>query len=189
MTPKALTGGFSDAPLQSALAFRAILQAMARPGTIHEVAGALPPAPLSVAAGVALLTLADQSTPVYLAGATDTDAVRDWLAFHLGAPVVGAADAEFALGTWDDLQPVSRFRIGQPDYPDRSATLIVEVDRLEPEGARLTGPGIRQTARLNLPGIEDLQTNAAMFPLGFDCLLACGTRLAALPRSTRLEVC
>jgi alpha-D-ribose 1-methylphosphonate 5-triphosphate synthase subunit PhnH len=189
MTPTALTGGFVDAPLQSARAFRSILQAMARPGTIHDLTGALPPAPVSVATGVALLTLADQSTPVHLAGAADTPAVRDWLAFHLGAPLVGAEDAEFALGTWDDLQPVSRFRIGQPDYPDRSATLIVAVDRLEPEGARLSGPGIRRAARLSLPGIDALQANAAMFPLGFDCLFTCGNCIAALPRSTRLEVC
>ncbi|MFZ0097507.1 MAG: phosphonate C-P lyase system protein PhnH [Gemmobacter sp.] len=189
MTPAALTGGFVDAPLQSARAFRSILQAMARPGTIHDLTGALPPAPVSVATGVALLTLADQSTPVYLAGAADTPSVRDWLAFHLGAPLVGTEDAEFALGTWDDLQPVSRFRIGQPDYPDRSATLIVAVDRLEPEGARLCGPGIRQAARLSLPGIDALQANAAMFPLGFDCLFTCGNRIAALPRSIRLEVC
>jgi alpha-D-ribose 1-methylphosphonate 5-triphosphate synthase subunit PhnH len=189
MTPAALTGGFADAPLQSAQAFRSILQAMARPGTIHDLTGASPPSPLSVAAGVALLTLADPSTPVHLAGATDTPAVRDWLTFHLGAPLVGAEDADFALGTWADLQPVSRFRIGQPDYPDRSATLIVAVDHLEPEGVRLCGPGIRGAAQLSLPGIPALQANTAIFPLGFDCLFTCGTRIAALPRSTRLEVC
>ena len=46
MNPDALTGGFDVPPLQSARAFRALLEAMARPGTIHKVEGALPPAPL-----------------------------------------------------------------------------------------------------------------------------------------------
>ena len=35
----ALSGGFTEAPLQSARAFREILEAMARPGTIRRVAG------------------------------------------------------------------------------------------------------------------------------------------------------
>ena len=70
-----------------------------------------------------------------------------------------------------------------------AATLIVAVDHLEPEGARLCGPGIRASAQLSLPGIPALQANTAMFPLGFYCLFTCGTRIAALPRSTRLEVC
>ncbi|WP_323042342.1 phosphonate C-P lyase system protein PhnH [Gemmobacter sp.] len=182
-----LTGGFADPAVQSAQAFRALLEAMARPGRIHAVAGAAPPAPLSVAAGVALLTLTDSTTPVYLAGAADCDGLRGWIAFHTGAPLVGAGLAQFAVGTWADLLPVTRFRIGEPAWPDRSATLIVETDRLEPQGARLTGPGIATEARLTLPETAAFQANRALFPLGFDVILTCGDRLAALPRSTRVE--
>ena len=53
----ALIGGFAQGPQQSARAFRAALEAMARPGTIWTVEGAVPPAPLSVAAGVLLLVV------------------------------------------------------------------------------------------------------------------------------------
>lgn len=187
MTPDALTGGFADAPRQSARAFRAVLEAMARPGRIETVDGATPPAPLSMAAGVALLTLADPTTPLHLAGAMDCAALRDWIAFHIGAPLSDAEHADFALGTWADLQPVSRFRIGQPDYPDRSATLIVELDRLTPQGACLTGPGIQTATWLSLPETAAFRANRALFPLGFDCIFTCGNRLAGLPRSTRVE--
>lgn len=183
----ALDGGFTDAPVQSAQAFRAILEAMARPGSLHTVAGAQPPAPVSVAAGVALLTLTDGTTPLHLAGAADCQAMRDWVAFHIGAPLVGAAEAAFALGRWEALQPISRFRIGLPDYPDRSATLIVEVDGLTADGAHLTGPGIETQAHLNLPDIAAFRANAAQFPLGVDCLFTHGDRLAGLPRSTKVE--
>lgn len=187
MIADTLSGGFTDAPVQSARAFRAVLEAMARPGTIRTVAGAAPPAPLSVAAGVALLTLTDPTTPLHLAGDADTPAVRDWLAFHIGAPLVEADDAAFALGKWEALQPVTRFRIGQPDYPDRAATLIVEVGRLTNHGPALTGPGIELAAWLSLPETKAFRVNRALFPLGFDCLFTCGDRLAGLPRSTRVE--
>jgi alpha-D-ribose 1-methylphosphonate 5-triphosphate synthase subunit PhnH len=183
----ALTGGFAEAPVQSARAFRAVLEAMARPGTIHRVAGALPPEPLSVAAGVVLLTLCDGTTPLHLAGPADCQAVRDWVAFHIGAPLVAVEDAAFALGHWADLQPVSRFRLGQPDYPDRSATLMVETDRLVNHGPSLTGPGIETATWLNLPETAAFRANRALFPLGFDTIFTAGDRIAGLPRSTRVE--
>ncbi|QYZ69114.1 phosphonate C-P lyase system protein PhnH [Neotabrizicola shimadae] len=183
----ALDGGFTDPPRQSALAFRAVLQAMARPGRIEELPRLSPPAPLSPAAAAVLLVLADPTTPLHLAPSHDTADLRAWLTFHTGAPLCGAEQAVLALGRWPDLQPVTRFRIGQPDYPDRSATLIIETDRLDSEGPRLAGPGIRDTARLSLPEAAAFQANRALFPLGFDCILTCGSRVAALPRSTRVE--
>jgi alpha-D-ribose 1-methylphosphonate 5-triphosphate synthase subunit PhnH len=160
---------------------------MARPGTIRRVEGAVPPAPLSVAAGTALLVLTDATTGLHLAGRADCRAVRDWVAFHIGAPIVAAEDADFAVGTWEELQPVTRFRIGQPDYPDRSATLIVECDRLTNHGPALTGPGIATATWLNLPETAAFRANRACFPLGFDCLFTAGQQIAGLPRSTRVE--
>jgi len=181
-----LSGGFRDAPVEAAHAFRAAMEAMARPGLIQTVRGALPPAPLSVAAGVLLLTLADPTTPVHLASSHDSEGVRDWLAFHTGAPLVAAEKAVFAVGTWEAL-PVARLPVGTAEYPDRSATLIVEVAALVAEGARLTGPGIRGAAHLSLPEVAAFRANRALYPLGFDTFLTCGDRLAALPRSTVVE--
>jgi alpha-D-ribose 1-methylphosphonate 5-triphosphate synthase subunit PhnH len=188
MTPDALLGGFSDASVQSAHAFRASLEALARPGTLHDLAGATPPEPMSVAAGVLVLTLCDGTTSVHLAGAHDCADLRDWITFHTGAPLVAAEQAVFAIGTWDALQPVGRFAIGQPDYPDRSATLIVEMPELTAEGARLTGPGIKDEAHFSLPESAAFAANRAEFPLGFDCFFTAGPRVAGLPRSTKVEV-
>lgn len=180
-------GGFGDAPVDAAHAFRAAMTAMARPGDIRRIAGAAPPAPLSVAAGTLLLTLCDPETRVHLGGVADNDAVRQWLSFHTGAPLVDAAEADFALGSWDALMPLSRYRIGTPEYPDRSATLIVECETLENAGAVLSGPGIRDTARLSLPDADALQGNAMLYPLGCDFFFTCGDRVAALPRSTTIR--
>jgi len=182
-----MTGGFADAPVQSARAFRVALDVLSRPGLIAAVTGAVPPAPLSVAAGVLVLVLVDGTTPVHLAGAWDCAAVRDWITFHCGAPLVGPDEAVFAIGDWATLQPVDRFAIGRADYPDRSATLIVEMAALATEGMRLSGPGIAGSARLSLPDVAAFQDNRALFPLGFDTYLTCGDRMTGLPRSTRVE--
>ncbi len=183
-TPDILMGGFADAAVQSSRAFRAALDAFSRPGQIRTLTGAQPPAPLSVAAGVLVLTLCDPTTPVHLAGAHDCADLRDWITFHTGAPLVGADRASFAIGTWDALTPVTRFAVGLPDYPDRAATLIVEMPELTATGARLTGPGIADRANLSLPETAAFAANRALFPLGFDCFLTCDSRVAGLPRST-----
>ncbi len=183
MQAAALQGGFSDPAPEAARAFRALLNALARPGTVERVAGARPPAPLSVAAGVVLLTLVDRGTPLHLAPSHDRPELRDWIAFHTGAPLAPAEAAAFALGDWAALVPLDRFATGTPDYPDRSATLIVEVSALAPATHRLTGPGIREAAMLRLPGARP----PARLPLGLDLILTCGDSLAGLPRSTRAE--
>ncbi|MHA7876558.1 phosphonate C-P lyase system protein PhnH [Roseivivax sp.] len=187
MQAHTLEGGFAAPPREAAQAFRSLMEAMARPGTIHTLAGASPPEPLSPAAGAVLLTLVDGTTPVHLAGAADCAEVRQWLAFHTGAPVVAPAEAAFALGTWEALAPLDRFALGTPEYPDRSATLIVELPHLAAEGAVLSGPGIETTAALSLPETRAFAENRRHYPLGRDFLFTCGARLAALPRSTEVR--
>lgn len=83
--------------------------------------------------------------------------------------------------------PLSSYPIGTSEYPDRSATLIVESADLAASGARLTGPGIKEEAQLSLPDLAAFQSNRALFPLGLDFIFTCGDRLAALPRSTKVS--
>ncbi|MEL7463517.1 MAG: phosphonate C-P lyase system protein PhnH [Pseudomonadota bacterium] len=187
MDAASLSGGFADPPIDAAAAFRAAMTAMARPGAIQTAQGGTAPAPVSAAAATLLLTVADAETPVHLAGACDTPAIRDWLTFHTGAPLVDARHAMFALGDWASLQPLDRFPVGVPEYPDRSATLIVEMEALSASGARLTGPGIETAAALSLPEVAAFQANRVLFPLGLDFYFCAGERLAALPRTTIVE--
>lgn len=186
MTAQTLAGGFADPAVQAASAFRNVMTAMACPGTLHVVCGAEPPAPLSPAAGAVLLTLCDPDTPVYLAGVAECEAVRTWLAFHTGAPLTGPSQCMFAIGTWEALAPLSAYPVGTSEYPDRSATLIVESATLAATGTTLRGPGIRDSAALSLPETEAFRSNHALFPLGLDFVFTSGDRLAALPRSTEV---
>lgn len=188
MQTNTLSGGFDDPAIGSARAFRSVMEAMARPGTIQDIDGALPPAPLSPATGTVLLTLCDTETGVYLAGDMDCEAVRTWLSFHTGAPLVGPAECMFAVGKWEALVPLSNYPIGTSEYPDRSATLIVECPKLAASGATLTGPGIKEQAALSLPEVAGFQANRTLFPLGLDFIFTSDTRIAALPRTTHVSI-
>jgi alpha-D-ribose 1-methylphosphonate 5-triphosphate synthase subunit PhnH len=82
---------------------------------------------------------------------------------------------------------------GTDEEPERGATLILEVAALEEAGGwRLRGPGIRDEHRLRVTGapqgfIPEWGRNHARFPCGVDVILCAGTRIAALPRSLRIE--
>ena len=183
----ALEGGFATPAVDAAHAFRVIMDTMARPGTVKTIRGAQPPAPLSVAIGVCILTLCDHETPVYLAKGYNAPSVKEWIAFHTGAPIVNASDCLFAVGSWDSLLPLEQYSLGTTEYPDRSTTVIAELPRLDTNGATLSGPGIKATAALSIPHVAIFQNNHRHYPLGLDFIFSNGDRLAALPRSTEIS--
>lgn len=186
MDSAVLEGGFASPSVDAAHAFRAVMQAMARPGTITRLQGAAPPSCLSVAAGAVVLTLCDRETPIHLAPEVDTPDLRAWIAFHTGAPLVSPRSCQFALGSWAGLAPLDAYAIGTSEFPDRSATLIVELPVLSLSGATLRGPGIKDRATLSLPDLAAFQRNHSLYPLGLDFLFTSGDLLAALPRSTEV---
>ncbi|HEY4174083.1 MAG TPA: phosphonate C-P lyase system protein PhnH, partial [Rhodopila sp.] len=74
-----LSPGFADSVADAQSCFRAVLNAMARPGHIHTVSGVSAPAPLCNAAAAVLLTLADHETPLWLDPAAAPAAT--WITF------------------------------------------------------------------------------------------------------------
>jgi len=192
-----LTPGFIDPPLQAQSLFRLILDAMAHPGRIRMLEDDTPaaPAPLDDAAFALALTLLDFETPVWLDPTLATPDVIEGLRFHCGCPIAEQPDAAtFALiGKAPGMPSFSAFDHGTPDYPDRAATVVIQVDGLaEGEGWTLTGPGIKNQARLRVLGLPDdmvarLQANRAGFPNGLDLVLIHDRQLACLPRTTLVE--
>ena len=180
--------------------FRAVMEAMSRPGSLRSLPSpaALPDHLPGPAAGL-LLSLCDADTPVWLSPRLrDSRWAETWIGFHAGAPVVEASDeAAFAVVSREDELPAfERFRCGEPAFPDRSATLLIEVSALgesaDAEPLVLEGPGIRSTCELRVSGLPldwaaRWQANRAGFPLGVDVVLVDAERFVALPRSVRIR--
>ena len=188
---------FADPVFDSQTAFRAVLDAMARPGRIVACGEALtPPPPLARAAAATLLALVDFETALWIAPDFPARAgIADYLTFYTGARLASAPYAgAFALALAGAAPlDLAEFAQGTADYPDRSTTLILQVDTLEAgPKLKLCGPGIKGEAALSLSPlpaglIDALAANRAAFPRGVDLILAAEARLAALPRSTRVE--
>jgi alpha-D-ribose 1-methylphosphonate 5-triphosphate synthase subunit PhnH len=179
--------GFADPVLDAQASFRAVLEAMSRPGRVQAVVAPpeVPPG-LSPAAAAVLLSLVDAATPLRLDAGAEAEA---WVRFHCGCPLVrdGAA---FVL---DPTAALLDLEAGSDEEPERGATLILGVEALEEHrGWRLTGPGIQDAHRLHVGGapagfVADWARSRARFPRGVDVILCAGHRIAALPRSVAIE--
>ena len=190
-----LLPGLGDPVLDSQRVFRAALEAFSQPGRWVALPLTLDaPAPLAPATAAFLLTMSDYETPVWLQQADE--AVAEYLRFHCGAPIAPApGDARFAVVTNPRSMPsLHAFQIGEPEYPERSTTIIVQVPRgLAEHAARLTGPGIREAVALDVVGLRsdfwrEWQRNDALFPCGVDVMFTCGDALCALPRTVKAEL-
>jgi len=192
-------GGFADPVFAAQAVFRAVLDAMARPGTIVPMpATVAPPAPLSAATAAVLLALADADTPVFLDAALSANAaVAQYLRFHTGAPTTEdpAAASFAAVSAPETMPPLGAFATGSADYPDRSTTLILAVTHLgdgsSTAGHRFRGPGIDGARSLAFDPepaafAGQWRDNRALFPCGVDLILAGPGAVAALPRSSAI---
>jgi alpha-D-ribose 1-methylphosphonate 5-triphosphate synthase subunit PhnH len=190
-----LPAGFADKVLSAQSTFRSVMDAMARPGSVKRiVAAAGAPAALMRGTAAIALTLFDHDTPVWLDPLlTATSDVTNWLKFHTGAPVIADSSiCSFALvGDAKTLPALDRFSFGTNEYPDRSTTLILQVDSLtHGPSIELRGPGIDGTAVLQAaiqpPDLfERLAINAVLFPRGIDMVLVHDDSIVAIPRTTR----
>lgn len=190
-----LAPGLADPVHDAQAQFRDLLHAMSRPGTVVRLRRTLPapPSPLAAATYALLLGLADHDTALWLDSSSSE--VQATLGFHTGARwVENPAKATFAVvAQGKTLPPLDRFAQGEQDDPDRSSTVIVQVDSLRAgRELRLQGPGIQGEAWLCVAGlpenfVEMVEANRRLFPLGVDLVLVAGAEIACLPRTTRLE--
>lgn len=187
--------GFADQALESARAFRHLLDAMAQPGRIFPLAGLASPTPLLPTSATIALTLCDYDTPLWLDDSLRLPQVIDYLRFHTGAPIVeDISAASFLFCTAASAASVLRAaHRGTAEYPDNSATLIIQLGQF-PVDAYLTlkGPGIDGARTFSTCGLPprfwDLMAdNHTLFPLGVDAFFATPAEIAALPRSTQIR--
>jgi alpha-D-ribose 1-methylphosphonate 5-triphosphate synthase subunit PhnH len=192
-----LATAFPAPVLANQAVFRALMDALARPGTVKPlVPAAAAPSPLTPTAAALALAMLDYETPVWLdAPLAQSREVAEWIRLHAGAPVTSDPwQAVFAFIA-DALHapPFDGFSLGTPEYPDRSATLVLQVDGFG-NGQRLllSGPGIPDVRSFSAQPLPPdfqgrLAANRALFPRGVDLILVSPDAVAALPRSVALQ--
>ncbi|MAM86527.1 MAG: phosphonate C-P lyase system protein PhnH [unclassified Hahellaceae] len=190
-----MVSGLQDASTQAQQIFRNILGAMAEPGRLFQLDKLDGPAGLNSATWQSCLALADLDTNIWIEPAVRTPQALDALRFHTGCRYTEQAeDADFAIASSNLSTPLSTFKQGSDEYPDRSCTLIVQVsDLTRGQRLRLTGPGIQSERTITIADISpdwvaQLQFNRKAFPCGIDLILTSGELLMALPRTTQITL-
>ncbi len=100
MTAAPQHSGFTDSVRESQAVFRAVMMALARPGSLQPLAAALaPPAPLTAGLAAIALALADHEASLWLdAPLAASPEATEFLKFHTGArQVADPSTAAFAL--------------------------------------------------------------------------------------------
>lgn len=187
--------GFADATHDAQAVFRAVLDALARPGRLQTLPasdGLQAPAPLSRGVTALLLTLLDAETSLHLEGPLASDAAWMYARFHTGVQPAAREAADFvavraAQASLDGL------RLGTDEAPQDGATLIVESQSLAGQSLVLRGPGVEHTQRIGLCGMspafwQQRIAHEKHFPRGVDLLIVCGSQLIGVPRSTHVSM-
>jgi alpha-D-ribose 1-methylphosphonate 5-triphosphate synthase subunit PhnH len=187
----------STTAIDSSYIFRTIMAAMSRPGRILAfLPPVTAPAPLLPGTAAMLLTLCDFQTPIYLVPELAGSAVTKYLRFHTGAPLTpNPADSSFAvLAAGLDMPRLADFPQGTHEYPDRSATLLIQVPQVSAGGhVALRGPGIESTIEVTVAGMDagfwhELMRNRDGFPIGVDVVFISPDAICAFPRSTTVSL-
>lgn len=188
--------------------FRAVMDALARPGTVHRLPGGV----AAPSALLPLLALADLGTPACVLA--DAGEWADVVRAMTSAPAAVLAQAQLVAAlrpvTGDEL---ASLRTGTAEAPENGALACLSVAGLRPlpdgagacgasgDGAgatggrrlRLSGPGIPGTRNLLVTGLPPgfvavRRELTSGFPAGADLLLVSSDGdLAGLPRTTLID--
>ena len=194
--------GFADSTAQSQVVFRSALDAMARPGTPVSIPAAslVSPTPGTHAAAASLLlALLDQDCALWLSPTLADSSAAAWLRFHTGCQMVrDCSKADFVwAASIAELPPLKQLKQGSAEYPDQSATCVVDVTawriaaQSEADAVSLRGPGVRDALTLAVDGLDAnfVQQHHAMqehAPCGVDMFCCADDVLLGFPRSVRL---
>ncbi len=194
--------GFSDSTAQSQVVFRSALDAMARPGTPVSIPAAslVSPTPgTHAAAASVLLALLDQDCTLWLSPTLADGPAAAWLRFHTGCLMVqDCSKADFVwAASIAELPPLKQLKQGSAEYPDQSATCVVDVTAWriaaasEADAVSLRGPGVRDVLTLAVDGmdagfVQQHHAIQAHAPCGVDIFCCAGDAVLGFPRSVRL---
>lgn len=194
---QSIPAGFARPVFESQGTFRAILDAMSRPGRVVPLpVQAEGPRGWSGGMASVVLTLCDMDTPVWLDAQAATDDARRFLRFHCACPLIDApAKASFAVVMNHVLMPsLDAFALGTADYPEKSTTVLLatDFDAAPSESISVVGPGVDGAGRLPLSWLPTgfvaaWLGNGRLFPRGVDLILVGQAHVVGLPRTLKME--
>ncbi len=177
--------------------FKALMNALARPGKIFSIAENIKKiedknAPL-VAAG---LTLLDNWKKFFASGAPDLEKILQQMTYGVPASVEEADYIFLPEGTFDlplCQSILSQAKTGTLPEPHKSSAIFIVVDSLEGgEKRELTGPGIDGSIQISLPQkalmwVEERQRMNFEFPCGLELyFMTPQGGVMGIPRKTRI---
>lgn len=177
-------------------AFRALLDCMARPGSIRQLAAHVRPEDGEWCGALLVAqTLVDHEvTFASLAGEPSLDVT---IASRTGSRAVALEDADFVVTSGTDAASAfERAHLGPIEEPEESATVIVACALIGTGAVQLElrGPGIAGEVVLTVDGVPEaafaaLARRNVRFPDGIDVVLAARDgAIACLPRSTQVLI-
>jgi len=194
--------GFADIAQTSQKVYRCALNAMSYPGRLFELShdASTPKDTDQVVSGL-LLALLDSETSLWCSDKERLANACEWLQFHTDCVVLDSPEqADFLwMTSISDFPNLALLKAGTDEYPDRSATCIIEVPKLSEKSDdffTLKGPGIQFEGELHIKGWSNKDhkewlslwtQNHQLFPCGVDVYLSDGQHLLGLPRSTKLS--
>lgn len=170
--------------------FRALVSTMSRPGTTAET-------PVSPADHAVLATLVDHEVTCH----TTDEEIRSALADQGRLTAAERSDADIVHAPTPADADAAALTQGSLKEPSNGATVVYRVAELTPDPeagdadvtVEIRGPGVPGTRRLGIDGLPEAEAAALVsaqepYPRGVDAVFATEDRIAALPRSTDLEV-
>lgn len=187
---------FEDGALQSADKFRALMDAMARPGEVMAATGDVAKIG-NLNSGAALIaeTLCDHEVSVWLDSTLIQASTREDFSFVCGcgfSDKISEADFVFFNGL-PEKHTFDQLKVGNAQYPDQSVTLVLAVTSLaDGQKLELEGPGIKSIQTIKVNGLDEhfvdwWERNNSLFPLGVDVFLTTDSDLMALPRTVKIR--
>lgn len=175
--------------------YRAILAAMARPGTCQAIklSNAAADSSATEKARMAVLaSLLDQSVTL----ADPHRMINQDELVLLQAQSATPEQADFILASGNQL-PTFQPKLGALPSPELSATLVLQVEKIYDAhrgdiNLKLSGAGVKGAQYCSIKGlhvnwITARQNWICSFPLGVDVLLVDDVYVMALPRTTKVE--
>lgn len=167
--------------------FRALCQAMSRPGTVRRV-------PVGPADHAVVATLVDHEVKTH----TDDDTLRETLSEQGRLDEAQPTDAHVVhthgVPSWN----VGDLPRGSLVEPSDGATVIYRVESLSTDHddglttVTLSGPGVpdTRTVWLGLPAdeLDGIAKAQSTYPRGVDAIFTAADRIVVIPRSVSMEV-